>query len=738
MNSERRTVVFGNFRFNVATRELLEVEADGSLSPISLGSRASDLLFLFVTRPGELITKNEIFDAVWPNIAVEDSNLTVQISALRRALDRGGACASCIQTVPGRGYRFTFAIQDAKGGGPPGVPAFNSLPVPNERSRTTPVYARRWLFGSIGLLAMTCAILVATSWVILRVESPTDQQPQPMEPRRLSIVVMPFVNAGNERADDQLAAALSEDVTTSLAQIPGAIVIARSMAVAVAQRRSPLPAVGRELGVRYVLEGTLRRSADSVECGVQLSDASTGTSIWAAQFQGSFSEARDQIERTLLFRARAAFMDVEAARLSVLPPAELRAEDLLLIARAAANHQPITPTRNAEIIKTLEHALELDPNSTEIMITLAFRYLNGILQFNLRGPKRQEYLLRARDLGDSAKARAAGSESMLSLQAALLRIEERHEEAIAAYTALTVAHPTRAIYFSNLARSLILVGRSAEAVPLLKNAIELDRGEVPLFAVYGTLGQALIRLGRDEEAVDWLRAAKEQSAGLSPQFIEWLAIAYAHTARIEAAQRELQEFIRQRPTHTLRERWHEAGPTEAATEEHRREVDGLAIAGLRDHVEEDEDAGLSTRIGLKPNLLISPTPVGALGVSIIRTDELNELVSRGNAENQGSSPLLLSSMCSACFDIAFPGAITIPPNLRTDPMDDKKRQALKAWLDPLVGDPTRRLIVMSWNAERWNARNTALELVALGYPNVAWYRGGLEAWDAAGLPVQSR
>src|SRR6185369_12309136 len=108
MNSERRTVTFGNFRFNVATRELLEIQRDGTLSPISLGSRASDLLFLFVSRPGELITKDEIFDAVWPNLAVQDSNLTVQISALRRALDCGGVGASCLQTVPGRGYRFTF------------------------------------------------------------------------------------------------------------------------------------------------------------------------------------------------------------------------------------------------------------------------------------------------------------------------------------------------------------------------------------------------------------------------------------------------------------------------------------------------------------------------------------------------------------------------------------------------------------------------------------------------------
>jgi DNA-binding winged helix-turn-helix (wHTH) protein/uncharacterized membrane protein HdeD (DUF308 family) len=99
-------VVFGDFRFNVPTRELLRIGSHGSATPVMLGSRAADLLHLFLDRPGELITKSEIMDAVWPNTVVEESNLTVQISALRRALG-GPNGARYIQTVPGRGYRFT-------------------------------------------------------------------------------------------------------------------------------------------------------------------------------------------------------------------------------------------------------------------------------------------------------------------------------------------------------------------------------------------------------------------------------------------------------------------------------------------------------------------------------------------------------------------------------------------------------------------------------------------------------
>ncbi len=102
-----RVLAFEDFRLNVRTRELVRVGTDGSAAPVVLGSRAADLLLLLLSRPGELVTRNEILEAVWPSTTVEDSNLSAQIAALRRALDAGRSGPGCIQTVPGRGYRFT-------------------------------------------------------------------------------------------------------------------------------------------------------------------------------------------------------------------------------------------------------------------------------------------------------------------------------------------------------------------------------------------------------------------------------------------------------------------------------------------------------------------------------------------------------------------------------------------------------------------------------------------------------
>src|SRR5215472_13284241 len=97
---------FEGFQFDRAGGCLLRENGSGNGEPLPLGSRAAALLALLLERQGKLVTKDEIFAAVWPATAVEEANLTVQISTLRRILDQGRGRGSCIQTVPGRGYRF--------------------------------------------------------------------------------------------------------------------------------------------------------------------------------------------------------------------------------------------------------------------------------------------------------------------------------------------------------------------------------------------------------------------------------------------------------------------------------------------------------------------------------------------------------------------------------------------------------------------------------------------------------
>jgi adenylate cyclase len=742
-----RSVIFDRFRFIVPTRELLRIGNDGSSVPIPLGSRAAEILHLFLQRHGELVSRNELIAAVWPHTVAEENNLTAQISALRRALDDGHHGGSCIQTVQGRGYRFTPRIMAEEGTGlspsiagapaPDGTDAVpdvrhlspQSVPAVSSPGGVGRVSGNRRLYraGAVGLL---CAAVVAFGWHGFRADPPTRRA----DPPRLSIVVLPFANASGTPKDEELAAALTDDFMAYLVETPGSVVVARSTAQAMVARKLPLPAVGRELRVRYVLEGNIRRSPEGIEVNVQLSDAASSTSIWARQFKEAASEPGDlrlQVTQSSLFPLRTALMDAEARRISSLPDAALTGDDLLLKVGALNNHLPVTPAKNAESIGMLERASALNPSSAEVMISLADQILRPSFEFgDLKTI--DERLLRARTLAERARALAADSESMLALQARILRAEGRLEEALAAYALIRSSGRFRV----DVAWCLIHLGRSAEAVPLLEEAIRLDHDMEPRYRAYFALGVALIRIGRYEEAISRLRAANEASSGASPQISWHLAIAYVHAERVSDARRELLEYRKQwgsLPT----ARWMRQAVRLPLAEDYGREVDELFLALLPDHVSEDADTGLPMTEGVRSaNLFGRMTPIGAPGVSTIKTSELRALIGDGEGGASGELPLLLSTNCSNCLRVAIPGTNFVPDAYRNGMLDDAKRQALKILVDRLLhGDRTRRVITSSWNAAFWDARNLAIELAALGYSNVSWYRGGLEAWDVAGLPV---
>jgi adenylate cyclase len=741
-----RSVIFDEFRFILPTRELLRIGNDGLSTPISLGSRAAEILYLLVERHGEVVSKKEIMDAVWPHMAIQENNLTVQISALRRALDDGRDDGSCILTVPGRGYRFTWRVVE-EGGPEPGRSVAGAptpdgadsladarLPWPESvpaASSPADIGGRSSGNGRLyaGVSGFLCAALIAYGWQGFRTDTPT----RPTEPPRLSIVVLPFASASGAPKDEEFAATLTDDFTTDLAQIRGSVVVARSMAQAIAVRKLPLPAIGSQLAVRYVLEGNIMPSPEGIELNVQLSDAASATSIWTRQFKGAASEPgvlRLQVTQSLLFPLRTAFIDAEARRISSLPHATLTADDLLLKVSALNNHLPLSPAKSAESIAMLERALALDPTSADVMMNLADQILRPISEFADRN-NIDERLLRARTLVDRARALAADSESMLELQARMLGFEGRFDEALAAYVALDRSSGHFRI---SVAACLIALGRSAEAVPLLEEAIRLDRGMWTRFMGNLTLGVALVRLGRYQEAISWLRAANEASSGSNPQ-ISWnLAIAYAHAGKVADARRELLEY-RKRIGGVPTARWLRYAAA-VPVEVYAREVGGPFMALLPDHVSEDVDTGLPITEGVRSANLIDRTPLGAPGVSTIKTSELRALIGDGEASASSDLPLLLSTNCSTCLRVAIPGTNFVPNAYRNGVLDDAKRQALKAVVDQLLhGDRTRRVITSSWNAAFWDARNLAIELVALGYPNVSWYRGGLEAWDVAGLKV---
>ena len=223
MSSEE--VRFGRFRFDLGRRELWR---DGV--PVRLGSRALDVLSVLAAARGDVVTKDELLARVWPGLVVEENNLQVQVSALRKALDENKSGESYLVTVPGRGYR---------------------------------------LIGLIG------------------------SSNEPALPDKPSIAVLPFQNMSDDPQQEYFADGMAEDIITALCHMRWLFVIARDSSFVYKGRTVDVKQVGRELGVRYVVEGGVRKAAHRVRITAQLIDASTGAHLWADHFDGDREDIFD-------------------------------------------------------------------------------------------------------------------------------------------------------------------------------------------------------------------------------------------------------------------------------------------------------------------------------------------------------------------------------------------------------------------------------------------------------------
>src|SRR6516225_3486159 len=224
---------------------LFRLDGGGAFVPVAIGSRALDILSVLIERAGEVVSKDEMVTAVWPGTVVEDSNLTVQISALRRVLDRGRSNGSCIQTVSGRGYRFAARVTRCGTDPPPtvggngedrgaGAPPGSNLPT---------AASTRWrAWREIAVLCVLLAVagsLAAWIW---------DHRWSDSAGRRphFSMVVLPFANLGGDLDQEHFVDAITSDLTTELSRIGHGFVISRNTAFTYQGKRIDTKQIGRE------------------------------------------------------------------------------------------------------------------------------------------------------------------------------------------------------------------------------------------------------------------------------------------------------------------------------------------------------------------------------------------------------------------------------------------------------------------------------------------------------------
>jgi len=362
---------------------------------------------------------------------------------------------------------------------------------------------------------------------------------QPLVAPRLSIVVLPFTNLSSDPEQQYFADGMTDDLTTDLSRITHMFVIARNTAFAYRDKPIPAKQIGRELDVRYVLEGSVWRSGSQVRINAQLIEAESDAHLWAERFDGDTSDLfalQNEITTRIAVALNQELIAAEAARRSERP------DVLEYILRArAAYAKPISRERNAEGIRLLELALALDPHSAEAQSmmarALAGRVLNGLSE------SRAADLERAKRLSEQALAASPSSPAAHLAKAHLLRAQRRYAEAIPEYeTALAYDRNYVYAYFA-LGQCKLYTGSIEETIPLVERAIRLSPRDSELGVWYRQIGNAHLLQSHTDEAVIWLEKARNHTPQ-HPVIRGDLAAAYALNGQTERAVAELAEARR--------------------------------------------------------------------------------------------------------------------------------------------------------------------------------------------------
>jgi TolB-like protein/class 3 adenylate cyclase/Tfp pilus assembly protein PilF len=356
---------------------------------------------------------------------------------------------------------------------------------------------------------------------------------------RLSVVVLPFANLSKDPEQQYLADAITDDITTDLSRIADMVVISRNTAFTYRDKPIETKQIGRDLNVRYVLEGSVRRSGDRVRVNTQLIDAETDAHLWAERFDYATDDLfalQDDLTSRIAVALNLELVDAEAAR----PTEHPDAFDYILRGRAALYKGPAAENF-AEAIDLLEKALELDPASFHakalLANVLASRALDQLTDTVPGDLDRADQLL--------AVALAASPRHALAhfAKGQVLRARHRFEAAIAEYETAVALDRNAVWALAALGLCRLFTGDVGEVIPALERAIRLSPRDPNIANRYLPIGMAHLLQSRTDEAILWL----ERARGANPRLAgprAWLASAHALRGETELAAVELAEARR--------------------------------------------------------------------------------------------------------------------------------------------------------------------------------------------------
>jgi TolB-like protein/DNA-binding winged helix-turn-helix (wHTH) protein/Flp pilus assembly protein TadD len=727
MSETLEMVAFGPFRLDVEQRRLTRAGV-----PVALSSRAFDILATLVEHHGRVVSKDEIMTRVWRGMIVEENNLAVQISALRRALGDGPGGAPMILTVPGQGYRFVGRLQaDAaapvvEGMAPADViadalPPIAMPPAPAVVAPAAAMPAGRVWRSPIVTAALLALVVGLLGMDLLRPVAPPAPvpAPAPVAPR-LSIAVLPFRDLSDDRCCDYLADAVSDDLTTDLSLIPGSVVIARESADVFRGHPAPADAIGRRLNVRYLLEGSLRAVEGNFSINAQLIEASSGAHLWAERFsvpRAHLADAQAAIVQRLASALGVKLVDIEGAR-SLREHADAPdVLDLFLRARSVLDRSDTLESMN-QAQALLEQARALAPDDVRVLSELGWLLLR----------KKRNYLETRQDIGEEARgvvarAIAVDPHDPAALAAkAFLQVEDGDCADAQVTLQLALDGQPNSVRVWNLRGACAFqLGDFNESAKILSRLRQIDPEGPGQRMRFYQMGLAQLMLGQPDDALTWLQRAAANSpapvAGaseLGPE--EWVRLALVaaerltgHTALSETLLADYQRVWPNRSTWKIASSF----PRSFAANPHfLRFIQALESAGLKRFV--DENSGPTTQdcefFGDTEKHRLRPS------VTTIDTKTVIGLMKVGSIK---------------IIDFG-PGA-AVPAGGQWSLLNPWSTSDMKLLGSRLRDEGATEVIALGGGAQDPRGCQAARLLAQSGLP-VLWYRGGEEAWAKAALP----
>jgi adenylate cyclase len=363
---------------------------------------------------------------------------------------------------------------------------------------------------------------------------------QPRAPR-LSSVVLPFTNLSDSREDQYFADAITDDVTTDLSRIAGLTVISSNTAFAYQNKRVDTRQIGRDLNVRYVLGGSVRRSGNRARVNVQLIDAETDANIWADRFDHDATELlalQDEITSRIAVALNLELISAEAARTDEHPDAL----DHILRGRAALyNYRGSTPENFSEAIDRFQQALAVSPDSVEARALLALALTERVHE--QISPSPASDIAQAEELIEAVVAVSPRHPLVNFVKGQILRAQHRFELAIPEYAAAITVNRNWVVAIANRGWCKFFTGAIDEVIPAQELAIRLSPRDPRLPNWYWRIGMVHLLQSRNDEAVLWLERARNANPRLAgPR--AWLASGYALQGNAKGAAAELAEAHR--------------------------------------------------------------------------------------------------------------------------------------------------------------------------------------------------